>query len=108
MVCQVSPSPPPRHPGRSGSGSARSGYLGSPDSQNIFNIFNIFNISSDLEPLYDLLIRWNEGGDGLLVFTGLQTFKESLNVPELDERVLQVEASAEQRGVNITERQQLL
>ena len=55
-----------------------------------------------------MFISWYEGGDGLLVFTGLQAFKESLNVPQFEERVLQVEASAEQGGVNITERQQLL
>ena len=73
----------------------------------IFEIFEIFP-SSNLEPFNDLFISWYEGGDGLLVLTGLQTLKESLNVPQFEERVLQVEASAEQGGVNITERQQLL
>ena len=55
-----------------------------------------------------MFISWYEGGDGLLVFAGLQALKESLDVPQFDERVLEMEASAEQGGVNITERQQLL
>ena len=55
-----------------------------------------------------MFISWYEGGDGLLVLAGLQCFKESLNMPQFEERVLQVEARAEQGGVNITERQQLL
>ena len=73
----------------------------------IFLTLSIF-ACSHLEPLDDLFIRWNEGGDGLLVFTGLQTFKESLDVSQLEERVLEVEASAEQGGVNISQGQQFL
>ena len=73
----------------------------------IFEIFEIFP-SSNLEPVNDLFISWYEGGDGLLVFAGLQPLEESLDVPQFDERVLEVEACAEQGRVDITERQQLL
>ena len=61
-----------------------------------------------VQPAQHLLVAGYEGGDSLLVFTLLQSLKQTLDVAELQQRVLEVKARGEQGGVDISQGQQLL